>query len=207
MTKFINLSGRNTLTRGKAKGYKNFLVSAETNDIVKMRTNDNDTLEIYKVEEEEDDEFSYLILCNEFGLLGLDKDFKSKLDVMFLDDGYMLVELKEGHCVCMNEDGMQMFSTLEVVPQIKEHTNGSTNILWVDESYLLSYLTNEKITEKYLFVFDVIFSLELGGTVINTDSYSKGKEQFEINVDEENTIDISLGYIAKYYDNKNGIDE
>ena len=198
MTKFINLIGKDSVTRGKAKGYKALSVDAETNDTVKIRTKDNDTLEIYKVEEEESDEFSYLILCNEFGLLGLDKDFKSKIDVMFLDDGYMLIELKKGHCVCLNDDGMQMFSTEEVVPQIKEHMNGSTNILWVDESYLLSYLTNENITEKYLFVFDVIFSLVLGGTVVIKDSYSKGTEQFEINVDEDNTIDISLGYIAKY---------
>ena len=198
MTKFINLIGKDSVTREKAKGYKALSVDAETNDTVKIRTKDNDTLEIYKVEEEESDEFSYLILCNEFGLLGLDKDFKSKIDVMFLDDGYMLIELKKGHCVCMNDDGMQMFSTEEIVPQIKEHMNGSTNILWIDESYLLSYLTNENITEKYLFVFDVIFSLELGGTVVIKDSYSKGTEQFEINVDEDNTIDISLGYIAKY---------
>ena len=198
MTKFINLIGKDSVTRGKAKGYKALSVDAETNDTVKIRTKDNDTLEIYKVEEEESDEFSYLILCNEFGLLGLDKDFKSKIDVMFLDDGYMLIELKKGHCVCLNDDGMQMFSTEEIVPQIKEHMNGSTNILWIDESYLLSYLTNENITEKYLFVFDVIFSLELGGTVVIKDSYSKGTEQFEINVDEDNTIDISLGYIAKY---------
>ena len=198
MTKFINLIGKDSVTREKAKGYKALSVDAETNDTVKIRTKDNDTLEIYKVEEEESDEFSYLILCNEFGLLGLDKDFKSKIDVMFLDDGYMLIELKKGHCVCLNDDGMQMFSTEEIVPQIKEHMNGSTNILWVDESYLLSYLTNENITEKYLFVFDVIFSLELGGTVVIKDSYSKGTEQFEINVDEDNTIDISLGYIAKY---------
>ena len=198
MTKFINLIGKDSVTRGKAKGYKALSVDAETNDTVKIRTKDNDTLEIYKVEEEESYEFSYLILCNEFGLLGLDKDFKSKIDVMFLDDGYMLIELKKGHCVCMNDDGMQMFSTEEIVPQIKEHMNGSTNILWIDESYLLSYLTNENITEKYLFVFDVIFSLELGGTVVIKDSYSKGTEQFEINVDEDNTIDISLGYIAKY---------
>lgn len=198
MTKFINLIGKDSVTREKAKGYKALSVDAETNDTVKIRTKDNDTLEIYKVEEEESDEFSYLILCNEFGLLGLDKDFKSKIDVMFLDDGYMLIELKKGHCVCLNDDGMQMFSTEEIVPQIKEHMNGSTNILWIDESYLLSYLTNENITEKYLFVFDVIFSLELGGTVVIKDSYSKGTEQFEINVDEDNTIDISLGYIAKY---------
>ena len=198
MTKFINLIGKDSVTREKAKGYKALSVDAQTNDTVKIRTKDNDTLEIYKVEEEESDEFSYLILCNEFGLLGLDKDFKSKIDVMFLDDGYMLIELKKGHCVCLNDDGMQMFSTEEIVPQIKEHMNGSTNILWIDESYLLSYLTNENITEKYLFVFDVIFSLELGGTVVIKDSYSKGTEQFEINVDEDNTIDISLGYIAKY---------
>lgn len=198
MTKFINLIGKDSVTREKAKGYKALSVDAKTNDTVKIRTKDNDTLEIYKVEEEESDEFSYLILCNEFGLLGLDKDFKSKIDVMFLDDGYMLIELKKGHCVCLNDDGMQMFSTEEIVPQIKEHMNGSTNILWIDESYLLSYLTNENITEKYLFVFDVIFSLELGGTVVIKDSYSKGTEQFEINVDEDNTIDISLGYIAKY---------
>ena len=198
MTKFINLIGKDSVTREKAKGYKALSVDAETNDTVKIRTKDNDTLEIYKVEEEESDEFSYLILCNEFGLLGLDKDFKSKIDVMFLDDGYMLIELKKGHCVCLNDDGMQMFSTEEIVPQIKEHMNGSTNILWIDESYLLSYLTNENITDKYLFVFDVIFSLELGGTVVIKDSYSKGTEQFEINVDEDNTIDISLGYIAKY---------
>ena len=198
MTKFINLIGKDSVTREKAKGYKALSVDAETNDTVKIRTKDNDTLEIYKVEEEESDEFSYLILCNEFGLLGLDKDFKSKIDVMFFDDGYMLIELKKGHCVCLNDDGMQMFSTEEIVPQIKEHMNGSTNILWIDESYLLSYLTNENITEKYLFVFDVIFSLELGGTVVIKDSYSKGTEQFEINVDEDNTIDISLGYIAKY---------
>lgn len=198
MTKFINLIGKDNVTREKAKGYKALSVDAQTNDTVKIRTKDNDTLEIYKVEEEESDEFSYLILCNEFGLLGLDKDFKSKIDVMFLDDGYMLIELKKGHCVCLNDDGMQMFSTEEIVPQIKEHMNGSTNILWIDESYLLSYLTNENITEKYLFVFDVIFSLELGGTVVIKDSYSKGTEQFEINVDEDNTIDISLGYIAKY---------
>ena len=198
MTKFINLIGKDSVTREKAKGYKALSVDAKTNDTVKIRTKDNDTLEIYKVEEEESDEFSYLILCNEFGLLGLDKDFKSKIDVMFLDDGYMLIELKKGHCVCMSDDGMQMFSTEEVVPQIKEHMNGSTNILWVDESYLLSYLTNENVTEKYLFVFDVIFSLVLGGTVVIKDSYSKGTEQFEINVDEDNTIDISLGYIAKY---------
>ena len=198
MTKFINLIGKDSVTREKAKGYKALSVDAKMNDTVKIRTKDNDTLEIYKVEEEESDEFSYLILCNEFGLLGLDKDFKSKIDVMFLDDGYMLIELKKGHCVCLNDDGMQMFSTEEIVPQIKEHMNGSTNILWIDESYLLSYLTNENITEKYLFVFDVIFSLELGGTVVIKDSYSKGTEQFEINVDEDNTIDISLGYIAKY---------
>ena len=198
MTKFINLIGKDSVTREKAKGYKALSVDAETNDTVKIRTKDNDTLEIYKVEEEESDEFSYLILCNEIGLLGLDKDFKSKIDVMFLDDSYMLIELKKGHCVCLNDDGMQMFSTEEIVPQIKEHMNGSTNILWIDESYLLSYLTNENITEKYLFVFDVIFSLVLGGTVVIKDSYSKGTEQFEINVDEDNTVDISLGYIAKY---------
>lgn len=207
MKKFINLSGKKSITRTKAKGYKELVISAETNDIVELRTKDDNSLEIYTVDEQEDNEFSYLILCNEFGLLGLDKDFKSQIKVLFLDDGYMLVELRAGHCVCIDDEGMKMFSTFEIVPQIVEHSNGTTNILWIDESYLLSYLTNENITSKNLFVFDIIFSLSVGGTVVITDSYTKGKERFELDVKEDENVDISLGFIAEYEDKKDSSNE
>lgn len=197
MKKFINLSGTNHVTRQKAKGYKELVIEAEDMDSVEIVTTENDSLCVRSCEDVETDN-TYLILCNEFGLLGLDKDFKSKLNVMFLDDGLMLIELVSGTVICEKDNDLVMYSLEETVPQIVEYTNGLTNILWVDSKYLLSYLTNEKCSDwKYRFIYDIQFSLTLGGVVELKDSYTGGTEQFEIELNNDEDLDISLGYIAR----------
>lgn len=199
---FVNMLKEDEITREIAKGYKKLVINADTNDVIKFQTEDNE-LYIEKEDyiDEDDEEFCYVILCNEFGILGLDKGFKSKINVMFLDKGYMLITLKVGELLIMDEI-MKMYSTVETVPQIRESKSGKTNILWVNASYLMSYLKKEELTkDKSKFIYDIEYCIEIGGTVETTDVFNS-EEQFEIKSIEEEDIDLSLGQYAKYLQEK-----
>lgn len=201
---FIDTVDKNEIDRKKARGYKKLVIEAKSNSDIYFETQNNE-LYIKETEENKDDkEFCYVILCNEFGLVGLNKNFKSRVKVVLLDNGYMLLTLQDGVLLTV-EDTIKMYSTVEIVPQIVENKDGTTNILWVDTNYLLSYLKKEEITkDKSNFVYDMEFSLELGGEVENKGIF-ESEEKFEINHIEEEDIDISLGQFAKYVSNKSNI--
>ena len=201
---FIDTVDKNEIDRKKARGYKKLVIEAKSNSDIYFETQNNE-LYIKETEENKDDkEFCYVILCNEFGLVGLNKNFKSRVKVVLLDNGYMLLTLQDGVLLTV-EDTIKMYSTVEIVPQIVENKDGTTNILWVDTNYLLSYLKKEEITkDKSNFVYDMEFSLELGGEVENKGIF-ESEEKFEIKHIEEEDIDISLGQFAKYVSNKSNI--
>ena len=181
MQLFINLTEDKVFTRKKSRGYKKLEVLTDANKAV-VKSN-KDVLEIHE-EEQESKELTYLILCNDFGILGREKGI-SKIKVIFLDNGYMLVTLLDGVLIGM-KDGLEMYTTKETVPQIQEYYNGRTNIFWVDTNLLQAVVVKENL------LYDKEYVFEIQGEVDED-----GKEYFDIEHLADEDVDLSLGAIAK----------
>ena len=176
------------IPRSRAYGYKRVVVDDNVEMAMPFQFTTRGTdLAVMASGADENEAECYTVLCQEFGLVGYNQGFKSKVSVIFCDNGWMLVTLYHGGLV-MNLDGQLMMPTVGedvVAPKVVQD-----NILWVDADKLLGY--SKYLGTKGYFMYDHEFMLELSG------DNSKGMGTFIFRNFDDETIDISLGYVAKY---------
>lgn len=177
------------LERSRAKGHTRLkLDGISPFSCVDIKTDGTD-LVVFPVEEDENEKKIYTVLCKEFGLVGRKSKFKSKVSVIFCDNGYMLVTLHSGGIVINLENKIVMPTVgTDTVPEFSED-----EILWVNEDMLLGYSKYMDLKGKFMYDFEFMYNLM--GEVANSMSgftYSR--------VDDED-VDISLGYVARYEQN------
>lgn len=176
------------VARTRARGYKRVVIDDDVEMAMpfKFETRGTD-LAIVKADAVEGEAECYTMLCREFGLVGGANKFRSKMSVIFCDNGWMLVTLYHGGLV-MNLDGQLLMPTVGedvVAPKVVKD-----NIMWCDADKLLGF--SSYMGNKGNFMYDFEFALELGGDNV------KGMGNFTYRHIEEETIDISLGHVAMY---------
>lgn len=179
------------IMRDRAKGYKRIMID-DALEMAAPFSFETQGTDLVAVPTEPADGVGevFTFLCREFGLVGGDKGLRSKLSVIFCDNGWMLVTLHHGSLV-VTLDGQLM------MPQVGEDVEAvrviPDNVLWVNADKLLGF--SKYLENKGQFMYDFEFMFELGGD--NT----KGMGQFLFRCLHEETIDISLGYVAQYEQN------
>lgn len=179
-------------SRKLAKGHKRLIINddVESGKPITMKT-EGTNLVMETVEDTEENEV-YTILCKEFGLIGLTQGFKSKISVILLDDGWMLVTLLNGAIVTMIEDKPMM-------PIVGDDSEVPKRVVlddafWVNQEYLLSFSKNLDVKGQFMYDFEFVFTI--GGDRINKMS------NFYIKPEHDEDIDLSLGYFALYQQNQ-----
>lgn len=171
----------------RAKGHKRLLIEDDVEVMSPVEFVTQDTDLVMKKADDSDEQEVYTMLCKEFGCVGLTTDFRSKISVIFLDDGWMLVTLLHGALVMNLENQLLMptvgddFKTPAVVPD---------DVCWVNANNLLEY--GKYLGVKGQFMFDVEFTFLVGGDKINN------MRNFSIRAISDEDVDLSLGYIAAY---------
>lgn len=173
--------------RERAGGYKRLVIddSVDSMDAIEIKTEGTD-LVVSKVTYVENADEEYVILCKEFGLVGLDIDFRSDISVIFLDGGYMLVTLRKGGLV-INLDDKLLMPNLGVsrIPNVN-----TEEILWIKADFILSYSKYWGTAGR--FMYDMEIFLNIGGDYKNQMWNSKLLPY------PDQHIDISLGKIAQW---------
>lgn len=174
------------LTRSRARGHKRLVLKegVEPFSPITMKTEGTD-LVIEAVEHNGEDE-CYTILCKEFGLFGFRRNLRSKISVIFCDNGLMAVTLYQGGLV-INVDGNLVMPT---AGEFDTESCDTDSILWVNAEKLLAY--SKYLDDKEHFMYDIEFMFEVRGD----NSYNN--ESFGMRHIGAEDIDISLGYIAQW---------
>lgn len=135
--------------------------------------------------EPDDEEPTYTLVTNEFGLYALSSGIKAKVKVSFCDNGMMAVDLLEGAVIIKPEDDVLLVSKgVSELPSIDLN-----NILWVSADRLLAYSKYWKgLQSKYTQDFEYVFVL--------SGEYKNDLESFTIKSVQDEVIDISGGHIA-----------
>lgn len=174
------------IPRTRAKGYKQVIVSEELEMAAPYQfITEGNSLVAVPAEAADGGEECFTLLCREFGLVGWSTGLRSKVSVIFCDNGWMLVTLYKGGFV-LNLDGQLMMPTVGIdtaPPKVVQD-----NIMWVDADKLLGY--SKYLGDKGNFMYDYEFMLELAG------DNAKGMGNFTFRHIEEETVDISLGHVA-----------
>jgi len=174
--------------RSRAKGHKRLIIDENVEvagNPVELMTNGTDL--VVKPAENAEGAEVYTILCKEFGLVGGALGFRSKISVIFLDEGWMLVTLLHGALVLNLQDQLMMPMAGDDFAQPKVVKD---DICWVNADNLLEY--GKYWEDKGKFIFDFEWVLEVGGDYVN------GMRSFHIKEVKDETLDISLGYFAQY---------
>lgn len=174
--------------RSNANGYKSVVIpeNMEIASPFEFQTN-GDTLAMVPAEYVEGNAECYTMLCREFGLVGGGKGTRSKMSVIFCDDGWMFVTLYHG-CLVMNLDDQLLMPM--VGDDIEQPQVNNDSILWVNADKLLGYKCY--IGDKGRWMYDYEFMFELGGDNV------KNLGNFIFRHNEEEDLDISLGHIAMW---------
>lgn len=172
-------------SRERAKGHTSLEIDGNINsgDFISIETEDKKlVIKSDDVECKESDDVAYTILCREFGLVGYKEKFESKLSVIFLDSGWMLVTLFKGAFV-VNIDGKLLMPSAGVdsCPTVYQDM-----ILWVDADRLLSFSKYEEIKSNFYYDLELMYILKGGAG-----SFSHRRIGAE-------DIDLSLGALALY---------
>ena len=173
--------------RNKAKGHKRLVISDDVviAEPIELVTEGTDL--VMRKAEDSDEPEVYVMLCKEFGLVGLAADLKNKISVIHLEDGWMLVTLHNGALVMNFEDQLMMPTVGDNVKAPKVVTE---DILWINANNLLEY--SKFYGVKGNFMYDVEFMLIVAGDSIN------GLRKFNHKHLSDEDIDLSLGVLAQY---------
>lgn len=173
--------------RSRAKGHKRLFIEDDVEVMSPVEFVTQDTDLVMKKADDSDEQEVYTMLCKEFGCVGLTTDFRSKISVIFLDDGWMLVTLLHGALV-MNLENQLLMPT--VGDDFKTPAVVHDDVCWVNANDLLEY--GKYFGVKGQFMFDVEFTFLVGGDKINN------MRNFSIRTISDEDVDLSLGYIAAY---------
>lgn len=140
---------------------------------------------IVGVPAEQSDNLKYTIVTKEFGLYAMKDKVSAKVKVRFCDDGMMVIDLIEGAVLIKPEDDVLLASVgVSELPSVV-----ADNILWIDADKLLAYRDYWKgFKSSMVQDFEYMFILK-GERISNTES-------FGVRLLNDETIDISGGYIA-----------
>lgn len=128
----------------------------------------------------------YTFVTKEFGLYGLDKGFRSLLELKFCDDGIMFINLIAGSIAIRPEGNIMKASRAIDSSKIPNCT--SSDILWVNAEKLLAYAGYlAKFADRY--PYDYEYFIEVGGTKAG------GMESISVRKHCDAT-DISCGALA-----------
>lgn len=177
-----------SISRSRAKGYKNLIIAddVEHTSYIDIETDGNNLVMKAVEDDENDSEEVYVMLVKEFGLFGLSSDLESKISVIFLDNGYMLVTLYKGAIITYLNGEL----CVPNVEQDKFPNFAMDDIFWINQEYLLSW--GNYMDEKGNFLYDFEFHYTMRGEVKN------GLSNFAMRHLRDEDIDISLGYFGAY---------
>lgn len=174
------------ITRKRAKGHKSLSIAEDVNcmDAFTMRT-EGTSLRIEKDENPSGEEV-YTVLCEEFGIVGGETGLKSRISIIHLDNGLMLLTLLKGALVIYLENELTILN----VGDIPAMNITQQSILWVNQKTFLDY--GRYMGEKGNFLFDYEFAFEIQGT------NKTGNCDLHVQLLKQEDVDISLGYIAQW---------
>ena len=160
------------VSRKRANGYKSICIddTVQIPSMVEVVSEDVDSdrpvLRIKAIKDTTKVPDKYMFLCKEFGLLGFNADFTSKISVMFCDNGYMLITLHKGMLLLQNDKDITAFVVgSKLVPQID-----AESILWKSSEDLMSFVRYRKDKSEYIYDFDFMFEVK-GGKVANMGNF------------------------------------
>lgn len=196
---FADKDFEKVITRKRAKGYKSLVVddAVEVAKPIKTSTftdeNGVSHLKITKSDEPiNENQMEYMFLVKEIGAVPTEAK-ATELEIIFLDNGWMLVTLKKGAIAVKLNDNV----TIPTLNYTLSNKITVDTIKWLNlEDFVstsMSYNKYNKIDVDGIFVYDYIYNMCVRSTlpVSNGVTYT----YYSIN-------DISLGTIALYQQNK-----